>query len=79
VRLFAVGRNHGPAVWHRGDRRDQGIRKIQQGGGLAIAQDEAGSEVFDMLLAARDRGGADLVLPLRQVAAALQMLVKSSL
>jgi two-component system chemotaxis response regulator CheB len=57
----------------------QGIRKIQQHGGLAIAQDENSSEVFDMPLAARDLGGADLVLPLRQVAAALQALVEYSL
>jgi two-component system chemotaxis response regulator CheB len=54
----------------------QGIRQIQQHGGLAIAQDENSSEVFDMPLAGRDLGGADLVLPLRQVAAALQALME---
>lgn len=53
----------------------QGIRAIQRRGGLAIAQDEGSSEAFDMPLAARDFGGADLVLPLRQIAAALQALV----
>ena len=53
-----------------------GSRAIQARGGLAIAQDEASAEVFDMPCAARDIGGADLVLPLGRIAAALDILVR---
>ena len=52
-----------------------GSRAIQARGGLAIAQDEATAEIFDMPCAARDIGGADLVLPLDRIAAALDILV----
>jgi two-component system, chemotaxis family, protein-glutamate methylesterase/glutaminase len=51
-----------------------GARAIQQRGGYVIAQDEASSESFDMPRAARDIGGADLVLPLSKMAAALEVL-----
>lgn len=53
-----------------------GSRDIQARGGLAIAQDEATAEIFDMPCAARDIGGADLVLPLGTLAAALTILVR---
>jgi two-component system, chemotaxis family, protein-glutamate methylesterase/glutaminase len=55
-----------------------GSRAIQGRGGLAIAQDEASAEVFAMPLAARDIGGADLVLPLGQIAAALEVLARQT-
>lgn len=79
VLFRSVAEAYGPravAVVLTGYGRDgaQGIRHIQRHGGLAIAQDEESAEVFDMPLAARDLGGADLVLPLSQIAAALSIL-----
>ena len=51
-----------------------GARAIAQRGGLVIAQDRASAEAYDMPLFARDLGGADLVLPLDQMADALSVL-----
>ncbi len=53
-----------------------GSRSIQQRGGLVIAQDEATAEVGDMPLATRDLGGADLVLSLDRMPAALDALAR---
>lgn len=53
-----------------------GCRSIQKGGGFVIAQDLATAEVGDMPLFARDIGGADLALPLGQIPAALDALVR---
>lgn len=79
VLFCSVAEVHGPralAVVLTGRGRDgaRGIAAIRRRGGFAIAQDEASSEAFDMPLAARDIGQADLVLPLRQIPAALQVL-----
>ena len=55
-----------------------GSRAIQGRGGLAIAQDEASTEVFEMPLAARDLGRADLVVSLGRIAAALEILARQA-
>jgi two-component system chemotaxis response regulator CheB len=50
-----------------------GVEAIREAGGLAIAQDEASSAVYGMPRMARD-AGADLVLPLDDIAHALGAL-----
>jgi two-component system chemotaxis response regulator CheB len=80
VLFRSVARFHGGraiAVVLTGHGRDgaMGARAIQRCGGFAIAQDERSSGVFEMPLAARDLGGADLILPLDQIGPALQVLV----
>jgi two-component system, chemotaxis family, protein-glutamate methylesterase/glutaminase len=62
----------------RGRDGAMGARAIQQCGGFAISQDEWSSDVFEMPRAARDVGGADLILPLSEIAPALQILVGAS-
>ncbi len=49
----------------------RGVEAIKKMGGLAIAQDQATSEVFGMPRAAIDTGSVDLVLPLNEIASAL--------
>lgn len=56
-----------------------GSRSIQRAGGFVISQDLRGAEVDEMPMASRDVGGADLVLPLDQIAAALDVLARSRL
>lgn len=51
-----------------------GARAITRRGGLVIAQDKVSAAVGDMPRNARDLGGADLVLPLEQIARALIIL-----
>jgi len=58
----------------RGRDGARGTEAIRAHGGFAIAQDEASSEAFEMPLAARDIGQADLVLELGQIAGALSVL-----
>lgn len=75
--IYGIG---GLAVVLTGRGRDGawGIAAMRRQGGFAIAQDKASSEAFDMPLAARDIGQADLVLPLRQIPIALQVLTADS-
>ncbi len=56
-----------------------GSRSIQQAGGFVISQDLQSAEVDEMPMASRDIGGADLVLPLNQIAQALDVLARSRL
>jgi two-component system chemotaxis response regulator CheB len=51
----------------------RGVRAIRKAGGHAIAQDEATSAIFGMPQAAAE-AGADLVLPVSRIAAALMRL-----
>lgn len=61
----------------RGRDGARGTKAIREHGGFAIAQDEASSEAFEMPLAARDIGQADLVLALDQIAGALVVLARA--
>lgn len=61
----------------RGRDGARGTEAIRERGGFAIAQDEASSEAFEMPLAARDIGRADLVLGLSQIAGALTVLARA--
>src|SRR6266540_945681 len=48
-----------------------GLERMRRNGALTIAQDEATAAVYGMPRAASERGAAELVLPLGQIAAAL--------
>ncbi len=48
-----------------------GLRAIHEGGGLGIAQDRASAVIYGMPNAARLAGGADQVLPVDRIAAAV--------
>jgi two-component system chemotaxis response regulator CheB len=54
-----------------------GVKAIKKMGGTVIVQDEKTSEFFGMPEAARQTGLCDFVLPLRDIAPALQTLVKA--
>ena len=53
-----------------------GVKAIKKMGGTVIVQDEQTSEFFGMPAAAQQTGMVDFVLPLRDIAPALQTLVK---
>jgi len=52
-----------------------GVREVHRLGGVVIAQDEASSEYFSMPREAIGSGGVTFILPLRQIAPAVQRLV----
>jgi two-component system, chemotaxis family, protein-glutamate methylesterase/glutaminase len=52
-----------------------GVRAIKAAGGVVIAQNEASSEVFGMPGSAIETGDVDLVLPLEDIAAAVEKVV----
>lgn len=54
----------------------RGLDAIRRGGGRTIAQDEASSVIFGMNRAAIERGLADRVLPLDDIAAAMQDMAR---
>ena len=54
-----------------------GVKAIKKMGGTVIVQDEKTSEFFGMPDAAQQTGMVDFVLPLREIAPALQTLVKA--
>jgi two-component system chemotaxis response regulator CheB len=66
------------AVVLSGTGRDgsMGVKAIKKMGGTVIVQDEKTSEFFGMPDAARQTGIVDFVLPLNEIASALQTLVK---
>lgn len=53
-----------------------GVAAVAERGGITIAQDEATCDHFDMPAAALDLGRADVVLPPRKIAQALQVLAE---
>jgi two-component system chemotaxis response regulator CheB len=67
------------AVVLSGSGRDgsMGVRAIKKMGGTVIVQDEKTSEFFGMPEAAQQTGMVDFILPLNEIAPALQTLVKS--
>ena len=67
----------GVVLTGRGRDGARGLEAIGKRGGIAVAQDERSSEAFDMPLAARDIGRAELVLPLDRIAGALDALACS--
>jgi two-component system chemotaxis response regulator CheB len=54
-----------------GDDGADGLRRVHEAGATTLAQDEASCVVFGMPKAARDRGGVDRLLPLREIPRAL--------
>ena len=52
-----------------------GAQAVKRAGGTVIVQDESTSEFFGMPKAAIDAGDVDLILPLDQIAPALEALV----
>ena len=71
-------RDRAIAVVLSGSGRDgaMGVKAIKKMGGTVIVQDEQTSEFFGMPEAAQQTGMVDFVLPLRDIAPALQTLVK---
>lgn len=53
----------------------QGLCALHQAGGITLAQDESSSVIFGMNQQAIERGAVDVVLPLNELAAALQAAV----
>lgn len=62
----------------RGCDGARGVQAIRQMGGMVIAQSEATCECFSMPSFAIDTGSVDLILPLNQIAFALQTLVMTA-
>jgi two-component system, chemotaxis family, protein-glutamate methylesterase/glutaminase len=55
-----------------------GVKAIKKMGGTVIVQDERTSEFFGMPDAAQQTGMVDFVLPLHEIAPALQTLVNGT-
>ena len=55
-----------------------GVRAIKKMGGTVIVQDEKTSEFFGMPEAAQQTGAVDFILPLHEIAPALQTLVNGA-
>jgi two-component system, chemotaxis family, protein-glutamate methylesterase/glutaminase len=74
----AAYRERAIAVVLSGSGKDgaMGVKAIKKMGGTVIAQDEKTAEFVGMPEAARETGAVDFVLPLSEIAAALQTLVK---
>ena len=73
-------RDRAIAVVLSGSGKDgaMGVKAIKKMGGTVIVQDEKTSEFFGMPEAAQQTGLADFILPLREIAPALQTLVNGS-
>jgi two-component system chemotaxis response regulator CheB len=62
----------------RGCDGARGVQAIRKMGGMVLAQDEATCASFSMPSFAIDTGSVDLILPLNQIAFALETLVMSA-
>jgi two-component system, chemotaxis family, protein-glutamate methylesterase/glutaminase len=78
--VAASYRERAIAVVLSGTGRDgsMGVKAIKKMGGTVIVQDEKSSEYFGMPDAAQRTGMVDFILPLPEIAGALQTLVKGS-
>ena len=78
--IAASYRERAIAVVLSGSGKDgaMGVKAIKKMGGTVIVQDEQTSEFFGMPAAAQQTGNVDFVLPLHEIAAALQTLVRGS-
>jgi two-component system, chemotaxis family, protein-glutamate methylesterase/glutaminase len=78
--VAASYRERAIAVVLSGTGRDgaMGVRAIKKMGGTVIVQDEKTSEFFGMPDAAQQTGIADFILPLPEIAPALQTLVNGA-
>jgi two-component system, chemotaxis family, protein-glutamate methylesterase/glutaminase len=76
----AAYRERAIAVVLSGSGRDgaMGVKAIKKMGGTVIVQDEKTSEFFGMPDAARQTGIVDFILPLHEIAPALQTLVNGA-
>ena len=74
----AAYRERAIAVVLSGSGKDgaMGVKAIKKMGGTVIVQDEKTAEFFGMPDAAQQTGAVDFVLPLREIASALQTLVQ---
>ncbi len=82
VALSSLARCHRSAVvgillTGMGEDGARGLLEINRAGGFTIAQNEESSVVFGMPKAAIDLGAADRVLPVSDIAGALQQIVES--
>lgn len=75
VALSFPGRSIAAVLTGMGNDGAQGIRMLKRGGSLTIAQDEASCVVFGMPREAILTGAVDTVLPLSQIAGAIQRAV----
>ena len=78
--IAASYRERAIAVVLSGSGKDgaMGVKAIKKMGGTVIVQDEQTSEFFGMPAAAQQTGNVDFVLPLHEIAGALQTLVRGS-
>jgi two-component system chemotaxis response regulator CheB len=78
--VAASYRERAIAVVLSGTGRDgaMGVKAIKKMGGTVIVQDEKTSEFFGMPDAAQQTGMADFILPLAEIAPALQTLVNGA-
>lgn len=76
----AAYRERAIAVVLSGSGKDgaMGVKAIKKMGGTVIVQDEKTSEFFGMPEAAQQTGAVDFVLPLHEIAPALQTLVNGT-
>jgi len=62
--------------WIPGSDGAMGIRAIKERGGTTIVQDEGTSEFFGMPQAAIATGAVDFILPLQDIAHAIETLIR---
>jgi two-component system chemotaxis response regulator CheB len=76
VARHAGARSIGVVLTGMGEDGANGLLAIRRAGGVALAQDEATSAVYGMPRAATELGAAELVLPLPEIASAVQAALR---
>jgi two-component system chemotaxis response regulator CheB len=56
----------------------EGTRKIHEAGGITLAQDEESSLIYGMPRAAAETGCVDMILPLDEIPAELDRLIRGA-